>query len=380
MKKTQVALAALALVASTAALANGVTISGNIDAGIARTTTNTGDNSGRIGTNFSGAGGFVAGNNINFSGTEDIGGLKAGFTLGAGFDAGNGSSGNGGSAAMFTQQANVSLSGDFGSIKAGMQLSPFIASVAGTGMLGNGHFFVNRLLSIGGGSESNATNGGSAGAGASTGGFFIPNAISYTTPTFSGFNATVLTTAKSGSEGSVVTDPVATNRYTALAATGSFGDVGVSATYHSRADIFAAWAASAKLPMGDLTLVANYMSVDYKSSNTGDMQGVKVGSMGVGAGYKVSDALNVAVQHARNDIAGGNQSLTGLHAKYNLSSRTFAYASYTKATNGAASQYESRVYATNVNGGGGINASADGAHGGIVGGNNTIAVGVAHSF
>ncbi len=37
MKKTQVALAALALVASTAALADGVTLSGSLDAGIAAT-------------------------------------------------------------------------------------------------------------------------------------------------------------------------------------------------------------------------------------------------------------------------------------------------------------------------------------------------------
>ena len=109
MRKTQVALAALALVASTAALADGVTVSGNLDAGIARTTTNNDADTARIGTNFSGAGGFVAGNNINFSGTEDIGGLKAGFTLGAGIDLGNGSSGNGGSAAAEEEKMAVAL-------------------------------------------------------------------------------------------------------------------------------------------------------------------------------------------------------------------------------------------------------------------------------
>jgi len=370
MKKTQVALAAMALVASTAVLANGVSITGTIDAGIART--NTTDTAGtNLGTNFSGAGGFVAGNNLIISGSEDMGGLKAGFTLAAGLDAGNGSSGNGGSAAMFTQQANLSLSGDFGTVKAGMQLSPFIASIAGTGLLGNGHFFVNRLLSIGGGSEVNTTNGGSAGPGASSGGFFVPNAISYTSPSISGFNISALTTTRNGSEGSVTADPAADNKYSALSATGSFGDIGVSATYHTRKNIYSGSAVSAKLPVGDFTLVANYMSVDYKNTNTGDMQGVKVNSIGGGVGYKVSDALNVALQYASNDITGGNQSLTGLHAKYSLSARTFVYGSYTRATNGAASQYEARTYASNVLGAGGTTN---------LNGNNTIAVGVAHSF
>jgi len=127
MKRTQIALAAVALVASTAAMAE-VKISGTIDAGVASNSTRNVAGV-RAGTNFSGAGGFVAGNNINFSGSEDLGGgLKAGFTLGAGFDAGNGSSGNGGSAAMFTQQANVSLGGDAGTVKLGMQLSPFISA------------------------------------------------------------------------------------------------------------------------------------------------------------------------------------------------------------------------------------------------------------
>jgi len=46
MKKTQVALAALALVASTAALADGVTVSGSLDAGVAHTNSAAGANRG----------------------------------------------------------------------------------------------------------------------------------------------------------------------------------------------------------------------------------------------------------------------------------------------------------------------------------------------
>ncbi len=373
MRNTKIALAVLALVASTAAMADGATISGVLDAGMAHTTSNSGGASDAVGVYFSGAGGFVAGNNINFSGSEEIdGGMKATYTLGAGYDAGNGSSGNGGSGAMFTQQANVGLAGDFGSVKLGMQLSPFIASVAGTGMLGNGHFFVNRLLSIGGGSEINTTNAGSAGPGASSGGFFVPNAVSYSTPVIGGFTGTVLTTAKTGSEGSVTANPLVTNAYNAYSLTGAMGDVGVSATYHKRAEIYSAWATSANYKMGPLTIAGNYMSSAYGASASANMVDVTVKSWGLGAGYDVSDKLNVAIQYAKNDITGGNQALTGAHAKYSLSKRTFTYVSYTNATNGAASAYEGRTYAANVLGAGAASAPTTS--------NKTVVVGVAHSF
>ena len=88
MRKTQVALAALALVASSAALANGVSIYGNVDAGILSTGGKTA---------FYG-GGNNATTLMGFRGSEDLGGgLKAGFNLEAGLDLSKGQSGaNGG--------------------------------------------------------------------------------------------------------------------------------------------------------------------------------------------------------------------------------------------------------------------------------------------
>jgi len=151
------------------------------------------------------------------------------------------------------------------------------------------------------------------------------------------------------------------------------GDIGVSATYHSRADVYSAWATSANYKMGPLTIAGNYMSSAYDDSAASIAQnaGITVKSWGLGAGYDVSDKLNVAIQYARNDITGGSQALTGTHAKYALSKRTSAYVSYTNATNGAASAYEGRVYASNVLGAGGNNPTTS---------NRTMAVGVAHSF
>jgi len=180
MKRTQIALAAVALVASTAAMAEGVTLYGTVEAAVEQSTSN--------GTYLNGAGAFVAGNNFGIKGSEDLGnGLKANFTLQQGLNLNQGTADNGGGAgSTFNQVASVGIGGDFGTITLGQQLSPFIATIAG-GTAGNGNFFVNTIL-MGG----SAANGGDNQAG----GFFVPNAMSYTSPSIGGFTATVLTSGK----------------------------------------------------------------------------------------------------------------------------------------------------------------------------------------
>jgi len=387
MKKTQVALAALALVASTAALADGVTVYGNLDAGIANTSMKktativgqgpTGDTA--VGTYFSGAGAFTAGNYLGFRGSEDLGdGLKANFNLEAGLDTGNGFAANGGTGnaaagdgVLFTRQANVGLAGGFGSLTAGLQLSPFIASVAGTGTLGNGHFFVNRLLSIGG-SAAYAGNAGTAAPGSGSGGFFVPNSVSYSTPSMMGWTASAMTSTKTGTTGGgALGNPLDTNSYQAYSLTGTIGALNTSLAYHSRSDTYTASAISANTKLGDVTFAGSYMSAKYDAAAAvGDMAGVRVGSWNIGAGYPFTEAFSGTLQYAQNDITGGKQALTGVGLQYTLSKRTFLYGSYTQATNGAASSYDQRVNITNAVYGGTTAAES----------NHTIAVGVAHSF
>jgi len=163
------------------------------------------------------------------------------------------------------------------------------------------------------------------------------------------------------------------NKYMSYSLTGSIGDVAVSGAYHKRNNVYSGYNASANLPVGDFTLAANYLSVDYTAGGgaSAAMQGVKVGSFGFGLSYKMSDAFTITAQTASNDITGGNQRVSGLHGKYSLSKSTFGYLSYTNATNGASSQYEGRAYASNVLGAGGPNATDS---------NRTVAVGIAHSF
>lgn len=375
MRKTQVALAAVALLASTAAMAEGVTIYGVLDGGMANTTGS--------GTYFSGAGGFVAGNYFGFKGQEDLSnGTKAFFNLEAGIDL-NGYANNGGSSIgiyqdnqnavtganspIFSRQSNLGLTSEsLGTITIGQQLTPFVASVAGTGTLGNGHFFVNRLI-MGGGFAPAAITGA---ANASYEGFFIPNAISYATPSIGGFTATVLGSTATGNTRGSIPAKADGLRYEAYTLTGAVADINVSAAYQRVPDAYKTWALSANTNLAGFTIAANYMNNKF----TTDANAVK--SWNIGVGYDVMPALNVSLQYARvggqaaaynivqdSTSALDSQTLTGLSAKYSLSKRTALYASYTRATNGAQSAYDARGTYTNT----GSN-------------NRTTAIGVMHSF
>ena len=151
MKKTQMALAAVALVASTAALADGVSISGSIDGGLASQNVTAG---GAKALTFA-DGNWNGGSYFTIGGSEDLGGgLKAGFTLQTGFVTTNGRMANGGTIptsvsstsaqGVFNRQANVSLGGEFGTVTLGQQLNTYIAGAAGTELPNTafGSFFV----------------------------------------------------------------------------------------------------------------------------------------------------------------------------------------------------------------------------------------------
>ena len=180
MKKTQVALAALALVASTAAMANGVTVYGALDVGVA---------SNSNGTNFFGAGNSNT-SLFGLKGSEDLGnGLKAGFNLEGGLNASTGAYGaNGGvGTALFNRAANVSLSTEAVGVTIGTRISPFIlAGLNGTTGVGGNGAFVPALIRLDGGSLATVTVNNVA-----TGGFFIADAVSVSA-NGAGINASLL--------------------------------------------------------------------------------------------------------------------------------------------------------------------------------------------
>jgi len=331
MRKTQMALAAVALVASTAAMADGVKISGTLEGAVANTTNN--------GTHFSGAGGWVAGNNIRFSGSEDLGGgMKAVFGLEAGTDL-NGYANNGGAtyggtqtaqsgAGLFSREASVGIASDsIGTIKLGRQLSPAVLSYAANGTLGNGHFFVNRLAGVG---QANYAQPGTL----AYEGFWVDNAVTYATPSIGGISASVMQQMRNGNTNGTVPSGAANDAYTAAALNAAVDAINVSVSYEKRTNTMTNYGLNANTKLGALALAGSY---HYYEPQTG----TKVGSYSLEAGYNVTDPLMVMVQYASGDQAT-SRSLWALSGKYSLSKATFAYVSYLDASASVSSNFETR--------------------------------------
>jgi len=371
MKKTQVALAALALVASTAALADGVTIYGAVDAAVAHA------NNGK-GTYFDGTGAWTAPTHLGFKGSEDLGGgLKASFQLETGVSLGNGAAVSGGAGggtlsangfgALFTRVATVGLSGEFGSLTLGQQLSPYIVTQvvgAGAGM-GPGQYFVNRMILSGYGAAAVNVSGATAGVLDSGSpfnydGFFIPNAIQYQSPTINGWTFNAMTTAKAGATDGVISASTNSDSYQAYTLSGAIGPIGVGAGYHTRKNTSDGLSVYGSLPLtSELTVVANYTKEDATKAG-----GLEIGSSSIFANYKLSDNLSTQLAYARNDLSTAG-TLTNLSMKYDLSKRTSAYAIYGRGTGGADASFANR---------GGFTYDGTGSS------TTNFTVGVAHSF
>lgn len=357
MKKTQVALAALALVASSAAMAADVTLSGQIDIGVFT----TGKATNAAGGAFVEQGGLLDHSSITLNAKEDLNnGLKAFAVLESGFNA-NGGVDNGGtqgnSNALFNRQSFIGLSSDSaGTVGLGKQLSPFILSQALTNF-GVGSFWVPRLA-VG----NNAGGFAQGGNGVNAVGFFIPNSISYTSPSIGGFTLRALTATKTGTEFNVltannVTATSSSNRYDSVSLDGAVGPAFVSAAWQNRKDAYKSWTIGTTVPVADgLSLMANYMSDKSEANNT------TVKSWAAGAKYTLVAGTDAIVQYAQNDGNGSaEKTLLNLTLTHALSKRTTAYATAARGKNtGSAIGNFGNTY-TNLD-------------------NNTYGVGVAHSF
>jgi predicted porin len=331
MRNTKIALAVLALVASTAAMADGTTVYGSLDASMAKTSTGN--------LSFDGSGNW-GGSYFGIKGSEDLdGGMKVNYTLEGGLNIGTGAQDNGGTngtvanattatkddanATVFNRQGNVGLSGDFGSVTAGMQISPYIGAMA-NGIAGGNSFFVPLLIM-----SSNRTADGASvtGTGATANnGFFIPNAVSYTSPSMGGFSATVLSQVSAG---------VDANKYTAYSGNFAQGDVSIAAAYQSKTNDYSSTAATAGYQMGPLRLSGGYV----KHSDT--VTALDTNTYTVGAAYAVTEKATVNANYARNNATNA-ATITNLSAYYSLSKNTGLYATYSRGTNGAGTLYSTR--------------------------------------
>ena len=318
MRKTQFALAALALVASSAALAEGVTVYGTADVSVMHTDNGT----------FMGGAGNSAGSIIGFKGSEDLGGgLKASFNLETGYTANNGSLSNGGhlgiedadsstlqSTALFNRAANVGISNSMLGATLGTQISPFIAGelVGATAVGGNG-VFVPGLFLVNGGTLAGTTQ--------SAGGFFIPNAIGISA-NVGGVSINALTRALGNSSVALA------EKYNAINAVGSFGAINASISYqdvNSESAVGSNTVVAANTTIGDVRINGADGSNKGAFDSTGYM---------IGASMPLMGAISGGLTYARNSTM---YSMTSVSAQYTFSKSTFAYVTYNSFNNGGTS-------------------------------------------
>ena len=361
MKKTQVALAAMALVASTAVLADGVTVYGTLDASVIK--------SKDASATFSGSGQWGA-NAFGLRGSSDLnGGMKVNFNLEAGVNSANGGRDNGGpngSAALnastatnttdtlgvtglFNRAANVGVTTSAGTITAGLQVTPFIAAATSNLGLAGNNFVVPYLVNAG------AADGGGTGASA-TGGFFQPDAISYSNSS-GGVSFSALT-----STGGRAADVM--NRYTGANVNFAINEsTNVYAAYAQRANAYTNWVAGIKHVAGDLTIAAQYINTGNKvntniinNTNTaGTTTGTQTAADGstyvLSAAYALGGGNTVGINYASTDWSGStttggtlpanSRTLTNLSFAHAMSKSTSLYAFYGRGQGSAATSYSS---------------------------------------
>ena len=185
MKKTLIAFAALTAIAGAAQAQSTVTLYGIADAYAARSSVTTRTNnagvlsSSKLTQSAIDSGG-LANSRFGFRGVEDLGsGLKAVFTMESGVSMDSGA-GNGSGGGLFSRQAFVGLSGNFGQATLGRHLTAYDALRGATNYSDNALLFsftqINQVFSSGVADYTNRSS----------------NSFLYTSPTFSGFSGSFL--------------------------------------------------------------------------------------------------------------------------------------------------------------------------------------------
>lgn len=321
MKKTLL-VAALATTFSCAVYAQtNVTIYGIVDAGIAYK-----KNGNPAGNTVSMESGQQSGSRLGFKGREDLGGgLAAIFTLESGFNLDDGKLGQGGR--IFGRQAWVGLSGDFGAVKLGRQLTslytaldqidPFHINLAGNAqkVFGYGTYAADPLART-------------------------DNTIAYFTPTINGLSATV-----SYGLGEAAGDNTK-NRNLGAALSYANGPLNVQAVYQKAdtatapAGLGGASGQNRAILVGgtyDFTVVKAHLAyadnkIDGAAGDGKDRNWL------VGASIPVGTAGTIIASYIRNDVkdlSAGKSDQYAIGYTHALSKRTNLYTSYSYLKNDA---------------------------------------------
>ncbi|TKC87339.1 porin [Trinickia terrae] len=269
---------------------------------------------GNAGHQFSFSSGGISSSRFGLKGSEDLGGgVRAIFTLESGFNLGTGAIGDS-NGNYFGRQAWVGVNGRFGTIKAGLQYSPFFTALYDTDPRAMSQFGSGLITYL----DSVLVTG-----------LFNPNAVSYTSPEIAGLQGSAMV-ALGGSAGSYQ----AGRQYSASARY-HFGGLMLDVAYYSgnaggsAASIpvpstvaFEGRMAGASYAIGNLTAKASYAL--YKVAGSFDSR-VYSG----GLAYSVTPFLNLdaGVWVTRDGNNSNNHSiLAAAGAEYSLSKRTMLYA------------------------------------------------------
>jgi predicted porin len=325
MKKTFIALAALAGFAGTALAQSSVTLYGVVDIGIERTSLSPGGNTTRLSS------GIQSGSRFGFKGTEDLGGgLSASFVLESGFDASNGGAGG----LQFGRQSWVGLNGGFGSVKFGRQYIPLFGALDtidpfGTGITGDGSGMIAVFRHYG---------------------VRMNNTINYSTPSMGGFSGEV-----AYGLGEVAGSTSVGSQY-GMAGTYAGGPLTVVAAYHNQNQAAGAVATgkARTVMLGgayDLKAVMLHAAVaDNRDENAAGVSAGRSRDAMFGVSMPVGKASLMAsyIRHNNRFMANADAAYWQLGATYSLSKRTNFYTSYSTIRNEAAGATGSGVPGTDI--------------------------------
>lgn len=285
MKKSLVALAALAVVGAASAQSS-VTLYGVVDAAVARET--------GVKHSMSGSGLMNNGTSrFGFKGSEDLGGgMKALFNMEGGFSPENGQSGFSGGQ-LFSRAANVSLAGNFGEFRMGRSLTPSFYGVAAWELTGTANYSVV------------ASQFNFAGAGPRQSSQFM-----YVSPNMGGFSGALAYTAKPDNGDAAKVDANLIYNAGPLVVALSANRIDNTATTPTASN----YALGAKYNFGMFQVAGSFQDPE------GDSKGF---TLGAGANL---GPVALVIDVARDTDAEDTNVL--LEAKYPLSKRTFAYAAY----------------------------------------------------
>jgi len=345
---------ALLLSCGVAQAQSSVTLYGVVDGGLLYTSKTLNPANGQnAGSTWAMYDGGLSPSRFGFRGVEDLGsGLKASFDLESGIDVANGgfnnSNGN-----LFGRQAWVALDGNFGTLKAGLQFSPFFYAIDHTDARSFSLFGCGLVNYVGSVLATSVLNS---------------NAVSYTSPNIAGFKGSALI-ALGGQAG----DFQASTQYSAslsyahenLLVEAAFydGNAGPSPSPLPSTEEFVGRTIGAAYRFGSLTAKASF--VNYKVAGSFN-NNVYSGGLDYLLRPDIDINGGVWVTSDRNNTSN-HSLLTSVGALYYLSKATTLYAQVGVVNNHGAMDT-------------GLSVSSLGALYGVKGTTTGVDVGLRHSF